>query len=491
MALDALFNVVLKRGSTDAWPDENKAAFNQLFGTPGGRYPTNAEKSVTLRAPFFRGESGVPFAAYIHPSNPASGAYGGMSIAICPVEDAPCLVSFVVGTQGLSPDEEILGRPGHTRKVQAICAWLNHKYGRGKLVAWAKEDPVRTDLDVPDNIAKQFPAYRSVFERYGKVLYAIFVPDQDERATRDAVTAFLDLMFDERGHQPLKAFVPDWERIRSEWFGHLMPDTSAEEIADRLRERRYTVIQGPPGTGKTRMALQLLEESYRGRGFSIQFHPNTTYENFVGGLAPIHSGESLGLRFAPARGALMIAAERARANPREPFLLHIDEINRADLSKVLGEAIYLFEAGDLQTRSVNLAYDFGPPFGRRFELPANLHIVGTMNSADRSIAIVDVAVRRRFAFVKLWPQLRVVQEHGCPLMERAFTDLTSIFVEHAVREAFDLVPGHSYYLERDETKARRRLKVTLAPLLEEYLAQGYVAGFSEPIRAYLQWIESL
>jgi 5-methylcytosine-specific restriction protein B len=114
-----------------------------------------------------------------------------------------------------------------------------------------------------------------------------------------------------------------------------------------------------------------------------------------------------------------------------------------------------------------------------------------MNSADRSIAIVDVAVRRRFAFVKLWPQLRVIKVHGCRFMGDAFVKLTSIFVEHASREAFDLVPGHSYYLERDETAARRRLRVTLAPLLEEYLAQGYVAGFNEPIRSYLQWIESL
>jgi hypothetical protein len=156
----------------------------------------------------------VPRPACIHPSNPSSGAYGGMSIAIFPVDDAPCLLSFVVGTQGLSPDEEILGRPGHARKVQAICAWLNRKYGRGKLVAWAKEDPVRTDQDLPANLAKQFPAYRSVFDRYGKVLYAIFVPTEEE-ATRDAVTAFLDLMFDERGQRPLAAAQEESEQIQA------------------------------------------------------------------------------------------------------------------------------------------------------------------------------------------------------------------------------------------------------------------------------------
>src|SRR5262249_19824996 len=159
--------------------------------------------------------------------------------------------------------------------------------------------------------------------------------------------------------------------------------------------------------------------------------------------------------------------------------------------KVLGEAIFLLEPGDAQPRTLRLPYDFGRPWGREFALPLSLHIIGTMNSADRSIAIVDVAIRRRFAFVKLWPQLKVVRDHGCPLMVKAFVDLTLIFVEHASREAFDLVPGHAYFLENDDVRAKRRLKVTLAPLLEEYLAQGYVSGFSEPVRSYLQWVESL
>jgi 5-methylcytosine-specific restriction enzyme B len=491
MALNELIELTLRTGSGNQWPEQNEAAFKALFGSTNGRYPSSAEKLVALRAAQFQSENGVPFAAYIHPSNPKAGAYGGMSIAIFPVPDAPCLVSFVIGTQGLNPDEETLGRPGHARKVQAICAWLNRKHGQGSLIAWAKEDPVRTEQDVPANVAKQFQSYRPVFDRYGKVLYAIFAPTGDEAATRDAVTAFMDLMFEERGHRPLSASLADYEQIRAQWFQHLMPEATLEQVSDRLRERRYVILQGPPGTGKTRMALELLTHSYRGRGFSIQFHPNTTYENVVGGLAPVQTSESLGLRFAPLAGFLMQAAREARAQPGTPFLLHIDEINRADLSKVLGEAIFLREAGETAPRSLQLPYDFGPPFGKQFEVPTDLHILGTMNSADRSIAIVDVAVRRRFAFVKLWPQLRVIQDLGCAFMEKAFIDLTSIFVEHAGRDAFDLVPGHSYYLEREEPAARRRLKVTLGPLLEEYLAQGYVAGFSEPIRSYLQWIETL
>ena len=117
--------------------------------------------------------------------------------------------------------------------------------------------------------------------------------------------------------------------------------------------------------------------------------------------------------------------------------------------------------------------------------------MGTMNSADRSIAIVDVAVRRRFAFVSLWPSMQVVERYGCPLTQRAFRDLISIFVEHASDDALSLVPGHSYFLEKDEEAARSKLRTNLAPLLVEYLAQGYVTGFAESIRSYLQWFDSL
>lgn len=187
----------------------------------------------------------------------------------------------------------------------------------------------------------------------------------------------------------------------------------------------------------------------------------------------------------------MSAVAAALAAPDKPYLLHIDEVNRADLAKVLGEAIYLLETDETIPRGIDLPYDFGPPWGRRLALPPNLHILGTMNSSDRSLAIVDVAVRRRFAFPKLWPQARVVSELGGELMTRAFEDLIAIFVDHANDDAFELVPGHSYFLEKDDVQGVRRLRTTLVPLLEEYLKQGYVGGFAEQIHAYLQWVESL
>jgi len=474
----------------ESWSERNKAAFDSLFGSPGGRYPKQSSKTLTVRAPEMSADSGVPFAAYIHPQNPPSGPYSGLSFVMFPVQDRPCLIGMVVGTQGLAPDEAILGRPGHARKTQAICSWLNQEYGRGSFVAWAKQDPTRTDLSIPENVAKEWPAYKSVFDRYGREMYALYCPTDDRGGTEAGLMAFLDLLFEERGYQPIASCHNSYQSIRANWFNHLMPMIEHSQVADLLATRRYVIIQGPPGTGKTMMATELLRKIYRGRGRTIQFHPNTTYENFIGGLAPTNTVADLGFRFTPVPGFLMEAAIQARKDPSRSYLLHIDEINRADLGKILGEAIFLLEPTD-SDRKIELPYDFGEPFRRTLFLPNNLHILGTMNSADRSIAIVDVAVRRRFAFVSLWPRMSVVEQYGCATMQKAFRDLISIFIEHAADDAFPLVPGHSYFLELDEIRAKRSLRVNLVPLLEEYLAQGYIGGFAEPIRGYLQELRSL
>ena len=99
-----------------------------------------------------------------------------------------------------------------------------------------------------------------------------------------------------------------------------------------------------------------------------------------------------------------------------------------------------------------------------------------MNSSDRSIAILDIAIRRRFAFIKLWPQTEVVQRLACSLMQQAFQELLSIFIEYASDDALNLMPGHAYFLEKDQDRAIQVLQTTLYPLLEEYLAAGVCIG---------------
>src|SRR5215510_6068305 len=100
MSLAPLIELI-HSSTQDSWSERNRTAFEALFGSPDGRYPKPAAKVVTLRAPEMSADSGVRFAAYIHPSNPPSGPYSGLSFVIFPVADAPCLVGLVVGTQGL------------------------------------------------------------------------------------------------------------------------------------------------------------------------------------------------------------------------------------------------------------------------------------------------------------------------------------------------------------------------------------------------------
>jgi 5-methylcytosine-specific restriction protein B len=324
---------VIHSETLDSWKERNSQALNALFGT---RYPKRADKSVTLRAPEIK--DGVTYAAYIHPSNAEQGAYGGMSFVIFPATDAPCLVAMVIGTQGLAPDEAILGRPGHARKLQAVCTWLNQQFGNGDQLAWAKQDPTRVDIDLPASVQKAFQAYEPALKRYGRVSYAIYRPTENRQATQAAVTAMLDIMFEERGQTPLSEFKSDADAIESAWFDYLMPTITPDQVSSLLKTRRYVIIQGPPGTGKTRMAREMLAKDYGGIGQTIQFHPNKTYENFVGGLAPVQENTSndgaLGFRFAPKPGFLMEAAARAYEDPARNYLLHIDEINRADLGKM-------------------------------------------------------------------------------------------------------------------------------------------------------------
>jgi 5-methylcytosine-specific restriction protein B len=296
MSLEELLPIVQ---GTAEWPTSKDAAdaalFRPLFGSPTGRYRESASKSVTLRANPMSGEDAVRFAAYIEPSNPPSGPYSGMSLVLFPGQPGePCLISLVLGTNGLHPDEEILGRPGHARKAQAVCAWLNKEHGNGELVAWAKQDPVRTDTPVPNEIAEKFARYSAVFSRYGRELYAIYAPTDDTAKTREALAAFVDLMFAERGQIPLATALDDAERLRSRWLAYLMPQVTPAEVVGLLESRRFVIVEGPPGTGKTRMAEELLNREYGGRGFSIQFHPNTTYEASWADWHHAHAMRALG-----------------------------------------------------------------------------------------------------------------------------------------------------------------------------------------------------
>lgn len=114
-----------------------------------------------------------------------------------------------------------------------------------------------------------------------------------------------------------------------------------------------------------------------------------------------------------------------------------------------------------------------------------------MNTADRSIAHLDLAVRRRFAFVTVPPDINAIEQQGLPLAVRVFGALQDVFVEHAPDEVLDLLPGHSYFLAPDEVSLRRRFQFELLPLLDEYLREGMVGPFAAELQAVRDQIEGV
>jgi len=481
---DSLDNLtaVISKGLNEKPPDL-LALVKTLFGT---RYYQNDWKSDDgVRNRYDMGEDGVPFGALLHPDNPSSGAYGGFSLAWFPTADGS-LITLVVGTRGLQPDESILTRPGHRRRVAALRRYLIRK-GVG---AWAKADPAAIGVKMPSQ-ARQLlgDSFNAACNRYGDVIYAAApVAQNDPDKARLVVQAFLDLYAFERGWRPLKASQREYDDFHGTLRADLFPNATPEDVHRLLQRRRFVVLQGPPGTGKTRMAEIVKRDFFGTRGQTVQFHPAVTYEDFVVGLAPKVDGNELSFRVK--KGWLLEAATEAASGP---YLLVVDEVNRADLGKVLGEAIYLFESGEVggpTARRVELTHDVDGK--RTFYFPENLYVLGTMNTADRSIAGMDLAVRRRFAFMTLMPARQVLVEQNCPEPALAAFDwLTDVFVEFAPDEALTLMPGHSYFLAKTDDELRMRFRYELLPLIDEYLRQGFLAQATSELISVRDRIDDL
>ena len=234
-----------------------------------------------------------------------------------------------------------------------------------------------------------------------------------------------------------------------------------QECIDLLNDRPQLIFYGPPGTGKTFLAQAIARHVAGDNVRLVQFHPAYSYEDFFEGYRPTPSG-SFELKPGPMRKIV----DQALANPREPFVLIIDEINRGNLAKVFGELYFLLE---YRKENVELLYA-----DDEFNLPENVFIVGTMNTADRSIALVDAAMRRRFAFLPLHPSeeptngiLRSwLAEQGLPARVADLLDELNRRIEDS-----DFKIGPSYFM-RPAVHApdglERTWRTSILPLLEEH-----------------------
>jgi 5-methylcytosine-specific restriction protein B len=265
--------------------------------------------------------------------------------------------------------------------------------------------------------------------------------------------------------------------------GCFLSRAEIDRLLERLRTKKNLILQGPPGTGKTwiakRLAYALMGEKDDGRIRAVQFHPNLSYEDFVRGWRPTGDG-----KLTLADGVFMEAIRAASKSPGSKFVVVIEEINRGNPAQIFGELLTLLEAGKrTPSEALELCYPDADGKRRPVHVPENLYVLGTMNIADRSLALVDLAFRRRFAFATLEPKLGdswrnwVIQHCGidpelAPGVEQRISSLNQK-IEQDLGTQFRI--GHSYVTppHRIEPGSTRDwflqvAETEIGPLLEEY-----------------------
>ncbi|MCZ0963510.1 AAA family ATPase [Paracoccus benzoatiresistens] len=269
--------------------------------------------------------------------------------------------------------------------------------------------------------------------------------------------------------------------------GCFLPEVTLTDALSRLVAKKNLILQGPPGTGKTWLAKRLAyaligtrdRKVTRKRMRAIQFHPSLSYEDFVRGWRPDGNGQ---LKLTD--GVFLEAIEAARAERDRPFVVIIEEINRGNPSQIFGEMLTLLETDKRrEDEAIELAYR--SETGERVYIPDNLYVIGTMNIADRSLALVDLALRRRFAFITLEALLNDLWKAWC--VEKAGMDAVAvedirrlmcelnkeIASDRALGAQFKVghsyvTPGNNQAISDTRKWFRQVVETEISPLLEEY-----------------------
>ncbi len=312
--------------------------------------------------------------------------------------------------------------------------------------------------------------------------------------------------------------MPDGSKIILEGVDSDMSESIYQEYRDAMEtlDIKQMILQGPPGTSKTFSAKAFLKymahnctdaeladiqiadysqedkycaKQFKGKGEPeiawdiVQFHPSYGYEDFIRGIKVSTKKDSDTIMYETVNKVLGSIAELAKKHKNTKFFLIIDEINRANLATVFGELIY-----GLEYRLEPVATPYAVNNNNRISIPDNLYIIGTMNTADKSIGGIDYAIRRRFLFFEQLPDETVIktyrENHGQTqkdLNEKAcklFESVEKLFKDDYLSPEYrreDVQIGHTYFLVDSEEKLKRRFEYQIIPILKEYYKDGIVS----------------
>ena len=283
---------------------------------------------------------------------------------------------------------------------------------------------------------------------------------------------------DENSEQYIDNTIKSYDSYTKENFlsDVFMSEKEYDKLTALLKRKKNIILQGAPGVGKTfcakRLAWSVMGEKNNDRVCMVQFHQSYSYEDFIMGYRPTDNGG-----FELENGVFYRFCETAKNDADNEYFFIIDEINRGNLSKIFGELLMLIENNKRGSeQQINLVYGSEP-----FYIPENLYIIGMMNTADRSLAMIDYALRRRFSFYTMPPAFEKADENGfaeyiqkieCPLYHSIIAKI--IELNKAIKEDTSLGKGfeigHSYFISDNinDEWVKSAVEYEIIPLIEEY-----------------------